>query len=75
MGVLLLNFCPASRGLRHVRFDSVAVDVQLNFCPASRGLRPVEEFFYFVPRKVELLPRFKGIATSQPGAEALQLPG
>ena len=65
----LLNFCPASRGLRLTVGNGNYSLSGLNFCPASRGLRLVTVITATEPDRVELLPRFKGIATGfSPGS-------
>ena len=64
-----LNFCPASRGLRLTVGNGNYSLSGLNFCPASRGLRLVTVITATEPDRVELLPRFKGIATGfSPGS-------
>ena len=61
----LLNFCPDSRGLRLAEAGSgTCPPRRLNFCPDSRGLRQSSKRPFYRLNHVELLPRFKGIATT-----------
>ena len=59
----LLNFCPASRGLRLsnavTRFSNCLVEL----LPRFKGIATLLCLFFIFRLEVELLPRFKGIAT------------
>ena len=71
--IILLNFCPASRGLRRDVTAAIFFFGGLNFCPASRGLRRAGNPTGSPKLAVELLPRFKGIATELCGRRLLTL--
>ena len=60
----LLNFCPASRGLRHNLLNLAYLDRFVELLPRFKGIATLTVNYAYMPVvMVELLPRFKGIAT------------